>query len=170
MWEISSSTRDRTCVPCIARQILNHWTTREIPDYYLYHLLDFCVQLGIFQDFVFLEIPMVPSEFSLNIYVSEAVMFQGLQHRGMFRPPTPFERGYGLVISLLVFSEFSKISWHQPKIVLVFKKNLKVLSVFKQQTLAWIFITHLPAPKNTAIGILLFLHVPSIKDVSESCR
>ena len=69
------------------------------------------MQLGIFQDFVFLEVPMVPSEFSLNIYVSEAVMFQGLQHRGMFRPPTPFEmEGYGLVISLLVLSEFSKIS------------------------------------------------------------
>ena len=25
----SSSTRDRTCVPCIVRGILNHWTTRE---------------------------------------------------------------------------------------------------------------------------------------------
>ena len=25
----SSSTRDRTSVPCIARGILNHWTTRE---------------------------------------------------------------------------------------------------------------------------------------------
>ena len=24
-----SQTRDRTCVPCIGRQILNHWTTRE---------------------------------------------------------------------------------------------------------------------------------------------
>ena len=27
----SSWTRDRTCVPSIARQILNHWTTREAP-------------------------------------------------------------------------------------------------------------------------------------------
>ena len=25
----SSRTRDRTCVPCIARQILSHWATRE---------------------------------------------------------------------------------------------------------------------------------------------
>ena len=25
----SSRTRDRTCVPCIGSQILNHWTTRE---------------------------------------------------------------------------------------------------------------------------------------------
>ena len=24
-------TRDRTGVPCIARQILNHWSTREAP-------------------------------------------------------------------------------------------------------------------------------------------
>jgi len=29
--DLSSSTRDRTCVPCIARQILNHWTTRVVP-------------------------------------------------------------------------------------------------------------------------------------------
>ena len=26
----SSQTRDRTSVPCIGRQILNHWTTREV--------------------------------------------------------------------------------------------------------------------------------------------
>ena len=27
----SSCTRDRTGIPCIARPILNHWTTREVP-------------------------------------------------------------------------------------------------------------------------------------------
>ena len=26
----SSHTRDQTCVPCIGRQILNHWNTREV--------------------------------------------------------------------------------------------------------------------------------------------
>ena len=31
MWDPSSPTRDRTCIPCIGRQILNHWTTREVP-------------------------------------------------------------------------------------------------------------------------------------------
>ena len=31
MWDLSSLTRDWTHVPCIARQILNHWTTREVP-------------------------------------------------------------------------------------------------------------------------------------------
>ena len=31
-WHIESSqTRDWTCVPCIGRWILNHWTTREVP-------------------------------------------------------------------------------------------------------------------------------------------
>ena len=30
LWHVGSSrTRDRASVPCIARQILNHWTTRE---------------------------------------------------------------------------------------------------------------------------------------------
>ena len=31
VWDLSSLTRDRTCVPCIGRRILNHWTTREVP-------------------------------------------------------------------------------------------------------------------------------------------
>ena len=31
MWDLSSLTRDRTCVPCLGRQILNHWTSREVP-------------------------------------------------------------------------------------------------------------------------------------------
>ena len=26
----SSQTRDQTCVPCIGRRILNHWTNREV--------------------------------------------------------------------------------------------------------------------------------------------
>ena len=31
-WDLSSLTRDQTShVPCIVRQILNHWTTREVP-------------------------------------------------------------------------------------------------------------------------------------------
>ena len=30
LWDVGSSrTRDRTCVPCTGRRILNHWTTRE---------------------------------------------------------------------------------------------------------------------------------------------
>ena len=29
MWDLSSPTRDQTCVPCITRWILNNWTTRE---------------------------------------------------------------------------------------------------------------------------------------------
>ena len=31
MWDLSFLTRDRICVPCIERQIFNHWTTREVP-------------------------------------------------------------------------------------------------------------------------------------------
>ena len=34
MWDPSSPTRDWTCTPCIARQSLNHWTTREVPSIY----------------------------------------------------------------------------------------------------------------------------------------
>ena len=31
MWDLSSLTRDWTCVPCIVRWILNCWTTGEVP-------------------------------------------------------------------------------------------------------------------------------------------
>ena len=31
MWALSSLTRDWTRISCIARQILNYWTTREVP-------------------------------------------------------------------------------------------------------------------------------------------
>ena len=31
-WYVESSwTRDRTCVPCIGTQVLNHWTVRKVP-------------------------------------------------------------------------------------------------------------------------------------------
>ena len=31
MWDRGSPTRGGTHVPCIGRQILNHWSTREVP-------------------------------------------------------------------------------------------------------------------------------------------
>ena len=31
MMDLSSLNRNGTCVPCIGRQILNHWTTGEVP-------------------------------------------------------------------------------------------------------------------------------------------
>ena len=34
-WDLIFPTRDRTGTPCIGRQSLNHWTTREVPKYCL---------------------------------------------------------------------------------------------------------------------------------------
>ena len=36
MWDLISWTRDWAHVPCIGRQILNHWTTREVPPSFAY--------------------------------------------------------------------------------------------------------------------------------------
>ena len=36
-WNPNSLTRDRTRIPCVARQILNQWTTREAPGRYFYY-------------------------------------------------------------------------------------------------------------------------------------
>ena len=33
MWDLSSLTRDQTCVPCIGGLIVNHWTTRVAPGF-----------------------------------------------------------------------------------------------------------------------------------------
>ena len=30
MWEPTSATRDQTCISCIGRQILDHWTNRKV--------------------------------------------------------------------------------------------------------------------------------------------
>ena len=32
MWDLSTPTRGRTCIPCIARRILNSQITREVPN------------------------------------------------------------------------------------------------------------------------------------------
>ena len=33
MWDLGSQARDPTCIPCIARWVLNHWTIREVPSF-----------------------------------------------------------------------------------------------------------------------------------------
>ena len=35
MRDLTFPTRDQTCIPCIARWMLNHWMTREDPEYLL---------------------------------------------------------------------------------------------------------------------------------------
>ena len=37
IWDLSILTRDWTHAPCIGRQQLNHWTTRDVPRQILYH-------------------------------------------------------------------------------------------------------------------------------------
>ena len=39
MWDLSSPTKDQTHIPCIGRQSLNHWTTREVPLISLFRLI-----------------------------------------------------------------------------------------------------------------------------------
>ena len=51
MWGLSSQTRDQTHVPCIGRQILNHWTAREVPTI----ITDNNAQLGCHCSFCALE-------------------------------------------------------------------------------------------------------------------
>ena len=36
MWDLSSPIRDRTHTHCTGRQSLNHWTTREVPEFHFF--------------------------------------------------------------------------------------------------------------------------------------
>ena len=42
MWDLSFPTSDRIYVPCIGKQILNHWTTRDVPSTPILKLLHLC--------------------------------------------------------------------------------------------------------------------------------
>ena len=39
MWDLSSWTRDQNHISCLARQIPNHWTTRELPERFFFFFL-----------------------------------------------------------------------------------------------------------------------------------
>ena len=45
MQDLSSLTRDQTSVPCIVRQILYHWITREVPVFIF--LIPFCFPFSL---------------------------------------------------------------------------------------------------------------------------
>ena len=54
MWGLSSPTRDGTCTPCIRKQSLNHWTTREVPNFccffsIFFFTLQYCIGFAIHQ-------------------------------------------------------------------------------------------------------------------------
>ena len=53
MWNLSSLIRDRTCVLFIARWILNHWTTREVPQMPFLILLNPSAAVNDANDLVF---------------------------------------------------------------------------------------------------------------------
>ena len=45
-WDLSSPTGDQARIPCTARWILNHWTTRKVPEAsFLFHLPPLSVPL-----------------------------------------------------------------------------------------------------------------------------
>ena len=41
IWDLSSLTRDQTCPPCMGRQSLNHWTTGEVMQRFLFNINTF---------------------------------------------------------------------------------------------------------------------------------
>ena len=45
MWDLSFATREWTCVPCITRWILNHWTSRGVPISFLVDITNFSKRL-----------------------------------------------------------------------------------------------------------------------------
>ena len=48
LWDFNSLTRNQTHAPCFGRQILNHWTTREVPILFILYSLLFFFTVWIF--------------------------------------------------------------------------------------------------------------------------
>ena len=46
----SSQTRDRTPVPCVGRQVFNHWTIREVPQLLFDHGIPSGILVGVHQN------------------------------------------------------------------------------------------------------------------------
>ena len=53
MWNLSSPTGDWTCIPCIARQSLNHWTTKGSPYIWLFAKLSDCFSQWLYRFYTF---------------------------------------------------------------------------------------------------------------------
>ena len=51
MWDPSSWTRDGTHVPCTGRQILNHWTTREVQGNLVVRKKSLCIFICVSEKF-----------------------------------------------------------------------------------------------------------------------
>ena len=47
MWDLSPLTRDQTYMPCFGRQILKHWTTREVLCSYSFLFFNVCLFLSV---------------------------------------------------------------------------------------------------------------------------
>ena len=61
MWHFSSLTKDQIYIPCIERQILNHWTTREVPKSVFFkscHRSNFHVSKNLFPGSLFFFPPL----------------------------------------------------------------------------------------------------------------
>ena len=95
----SSWTRDRTGVPCIARQILNHWATREAQSLFLINacsIMNKCL-LGLNSALIThiycLEIFQSFSMVFLNLGWPAVLVFPGMRKYGNFSFKTESEGG-----------------------------------------------------------------------------
>ena len=78
----SSWTRVQTCVPCIGRQILNHWTTREVLERILLSLL-------------------LPASLSLSLCLSLSLPPPSVSLTPSLRVPVPLSLALCILLKLL---------------------------------------------------------------------
>ena len=80
MWDLSSLTKDWTHVPCIAKWILNHWTTSDVPG--LYYLIIPSIPEFIY---TYVEKAMAPHSSTLAWKIPWMEEPGGLQSMGSLR-------------------------------------------------------------------------------------
>ena len=80
MWDVSSPPRDRTCVPCIGRWILNHWTTKEVLEFSPFLRL---VNIPLYQEAtVSLSIPVLLLDLKFPVFYNPCLAAKGVAWQG----------------------------------------------------------------------------------------
>ena len=72
MWVFSSLTRDQTCISCLGRWTINHWTTREVPEldpFWISHISEVLEQLSFSDLFHSAQCPQAPSMLFQMVYL-----------------------------------------------------------------------------------------------------
>ena len=152
MWDLSSPARHRTHVSCIGRQILNQWSSREVPHHSSLEtsispsLLHFPINIYIFSDISCLKIHESLSWFSVSQFSCSVVSDSLQPHESQYaRPPCPSptprvhsdspDSTFLLISTLFLSFHHRQISWNMSLFPIL-------PSILSSPSLSWQLLRH----------------------------